>query len=215
LNIIAEFLFAELDVLNHTFVYKLFTMRIIVLFTTVLCLSASALTAQEGLSVGDKAPLFSAIADDGAKWDVSKYLGKNQIVVYFYPAAMTGGCTKQACSYRDHMDDLQAAGVIVVGVSGDTPEGLKLFKKAENLNFPLLSDEKGDIANAFGVPVSAGGSIKRIVDGTEHELLRGLTAKRWTFIIGKDKKIIYRNDAVNAEKDTEEVLNFLKLQAVK
>ena len=165
--------------------------------------------------IGDKAPEFKAAADDGSTWDISKFLGQKYIVVYFYPAAMTGGCTKQACSYRDHREDLQSAGVEVVGVSGDNVNNLRLFKEAENLNFTLLSDEKGEIARSFGVPVSEGGAIKRTVGGTEYDLVRGVTAKRWTFIIGKDKKIIYKNESVNAEKDTEEVLNFIKLQAAK
>ncbi|HBE42124.1 MAG TPA: peroxiredoxin [Bacteroidales bacterium] len=178
-----------------------------------LLLISLTLSGQQGLSVGDNAPLFKAMADDGTIWDISKYLGNNYIVVYFYPAAMTGGCTKQACSYRDHKDDLQSAGIEVVGVSGDKIENLRLFKQAESLNFTLLSDEKGDIATAFGVPLADGGAIKRTVSGTEHELLRGVTAKRWTFVIGKDKKIIYKNGAVNAEKDTEEVLDFIKQQA--
>jgi peroxiredoxin Q/BCP len=168
---------------------------------------------QQGLSVGDNSPLFKAPADDGSTWDISKFLGNKYIVVYFYPAAMTGGCTTQACSYRDHKDDLKAAGIEVVGVSGDKIENLRLFKQAENLNFTLLSDEKGDIAKVFGVPLSDGGAIKRTVGGSEHELLRGVTAKRWTYVIGKDKKIIYKNAAVNAGKDTEEVLNFIKQQA--
>lgn len=181
----------------------------------IFIFASLAVTAQQGLSVGDKAPEFKALADNGSTWEIRNFLGKKYIVVYFYPAAMTGGCTKQACSYRDHRDDLQSAGVEVVGISGDKIESLKLFKQAENLNFTLLSDEKGDIAKAFGVPVSEGGAIKRTVAGTEHELVRGVTTKRWTFIVGKDKKIIYRNESVNAEKDTEEVLNFIKLQASK
>jgi len=170
---------------------------------------------QQGLSVGDKAPEFSAPDDDGSTWDISKFLGNKYIVIYFYPAAMTGGCTKQACAYRDHKEELQSAGIEVIGISGDKIENLRLFKQAENLNFTLLSDEKGDIARAFGVPLSDGGAIKRTFEGTEHDLLRGVTAKRWTFIIGKDSKIIYKNEVVNAEKDTEEVLNFIKLQASK
>jgi peroxiredoxin Q/BCP len=170
---------------------------------------------QQGLSVGDKAPAFSAPDDDGSTWDISKFLGNKYIAIYFYPAAMTGGCTKQACAYRDHKEELQSAGIEVIGISGDKIENLRLFKQAENLNFTLLSDEKGDIARAFGVPLSDGGAIKRTVEGTEHDLLRGVTAKRWTFIIGKDSKIIYKNEVVNAEKDTEEVLNFIKLQASK
>lgn len=181
----------------------------------VFVFASFVMNGQQGLSVGDKAPQFKAMADNGSSWDIREFLGKKYIVVYFYPAAMTGGCTKQACSYRDHREDLQSSGIEVVGISGDKVENLKLFKQAENLNFTLLSDEKGDIAKAFGVPVSEGGAIKRTVEGTEHELVRGVTAKRWTFIVGKDKKIIYKNESVNAEKDSEEVLNFIKLQASK
>ena len=184
----------------------------ILLLATIL-LATFPVLGQKSLSVGDKAPEFTALSDDGSTWDIKKFLGRKNIVIYFYPAAMTGGCTKQACSYRDHMDDLNSADITVVGISGDKVEGLRLFKQAENLNFTLLSDEKGEIAKAFGVPAGEGGAIKRTVAGTEHELVRGVTAKRWTFIIGKDKKIIYKNEAVNAEKDTEEVLNFIKLQA--
>ncbi len=174
--------------------------------------AAVSLQGQQGLSVGDKAPVFKAVADDGSTWDINNYLGKKFIVVYFYPAAMTGGCTKQACAYRDNKDELQTAGIEVVGISGDKTESLKLFKQAENLNFTLLSDEKGELAKAFGVPLGEGGAIKRTVGGAEHELIRSVTARRWTFIIGRNGKIIYKNDAVNAETDTEEVLGFIKQQ---
>lgn len=184
------------------------------LFTfTILIVGTFSLTGQQGLSVGDKAPQIHALSDNGTIWNSKEYLGKKYIVVYFYPAAMTGGCTKQACSYRDHREDLLSAGVEVIGISGDNIENLRLFKQAENLNFTLLADEKGEIAKAFGVPLSEGGAIKRTVGGVEHELIREVSAKRWTFIIGKDKKIIYKNESVNAEKDTEEVLGFIKLQA--
>jgi thioredoxin-dependent peroxiredoxin len=167
---------------------------------------------KQGLSVGDKAPSFKAIADDGSIWDIQNILGEKIIVVYFYPAAMTGGCTKQACSYRDYREDLLSVGVEVVGVSGDKVQNLKLFKQAENLNFTLLSDEKGDIAKAFGVPVGDGATIKRTIGGTEYELAREVTTRRWTFIVGKNGKIIYKNDSVQAENDAEEVLNFIRLR---
>ena len=186
-----------------------------ILFFILLIFSTAYVFGQPGLSVGDKAPVFSATADDGSTWKIKKFLGKKNIVVYFYPAAMTGGCTKQACAYRDNKESLQSADVIVVGVSGDKPENLKYFKLAENLNFSLLSDESGEIARSFGVPLSDGGAIKRTIAGTEHELVRGVTAKRWTFVVGKNGKIIYKNDQVNAEKDTQEVLNFIRLQANK
>lgn len=188
-------------------------MKTRIISLVIFILTSVAVFGQQSLSVGDKAPAIKAVDDSGETWKISKFLGEKFIVIYFYPAAMTGGCTKQACSYRDNKEALQSAGVEVVGVSGDKVENLRLFKKAENLNFTLLSDPKGEIAKAFGVPVSKGGAIKRTVDGTEHELVREITAKRWTFVIGKDKKIIYKNESVNAEKDTEEVLNFIKMQA--
>ena len=181
------------------------------LITFILILTGTAvLVGQNVLSVGDKAPVFTASADDGTTWKLKKYLGKKNIVIYFYPAAMTGGCTKQACSYRDKKDDLNSANVVVVGISGDRVENLRLFKQAENLNFTLLSDEKGEIARSFGVPAGNGGSIKRNVAGSEHELVRGVTAKRWTFVVGRNGKIIYKNEQVNPEKDTAEILDFLK-----
>ena len=162
------------------------------------------------LSVGDKAPVFKTVADDGSNWDIKDYLGKKYIVVYFYPAAMTGGCTKQACAYRDMKTEIESADAIVVGISGDNVEGLKLFKKAENLNFTLLSDENGKIAEKFGVPIRDGAKITKEINGQSFDLVRGVTASRWTFIIDKNGKIAYKNEQVNVEKDTEQVLSFIK-----
>lgn len=164
----------------------------------------------DGLNTGDKVPGFEARADDGSTWKLKNYLGEKHIVVYFYPAAMTGGCTAQACAYRDFSSDLQSEDAIVVGISGDNVAGLKVFKKAHNLNFTLLSDESGEIAELFGVPTKDGGTITREVDGKQIELVRGTTAKRWTYIIDKNGKVVYKNDEVDASKDTEEVLSFLK-----
>jgi len=178
----------------------------------ILVFTSFSLSGQKVLTIGDKVPLFKAPADDGSTWDISKLIGTGYIVVYFYPGAMTTGCTKQACSYRDHQDDLAASKAIVVGISGDKIENLKLFRQAENLNFPLLSDEKGTIAKSFGVPIGEGVSLKRTVGGIEHDLVRDITLKRWTFIVGKDGRIIYKNEAVNPEKDSEEILAFLKMQ---
>lgn len=175
-------------------------------------MATSSLFAQNTntLSVGDKAPEFKTLADDGSTWDVKSYLGKKYIVVYFYPAAMTGGCTKQACAYRDFKSEIESANAVVVGVSGDNVEGLKLFKKAENLNFTLLSDEKGEIAAKFGVPTRDGGTITKEIGGQNFDLTRGITASRWTFVIDKQGKIVYKNEQVDATKDTEEVLKFIK-----
>lgn len=162
------------------------------------------------LKVGDKAPEFKTLADDGSTWKVKDHLGKMFIVVYFYPAAMTGGCTKQACAYRDFKTEIDNANAVVVGVSGDNVEGLKLFKKAHNLNFTLLSDESGEIATKFGVPLRDGGTISREFEGQTFDLVRENTPARWTFIIDKKGNIAYKNTEVNASNDTKEILLFLK-----
>ena len=182
-------------------------MKTIFSFLVAVVFAGSALAQ---VAVGDKAPVFAATTDEGSTWKLTDYLGKKNVVVYFYPAAMTGGCTKQACAYRDAQPAIESANAVVVGISGDNPEGLKLFKKAENLNFTLLSDEKGEIAKSFGVPVKDGGTITREVEGNSYDLTRGATASRWTFIIDKKGNIVYKNEQVDAAKDAEAVLAFLK-----
>ncbi|WP_319482822.1 peroxiredoxin [uncultured Draconibacterium sp.] len=183
-------------------------MRLIVI--TALLLSISFSSFSQELNVGDKAPSFSTVADNGSTWNVNDHLGDKFIVVYFYPAAMTGGCTKQACAYRDLKTEIDAADALVVGISGDNVEGLQLFKKANDLNFPLLSDENGDIAGKFGVPTRDGGTITREIDGQSFDLVRGTSASRWTFIIDKKGTIVYKNTDVDASTDSAEILDFLK-----
>lgn len=183
-------------------------MRLIIITALVLSISFSSFSQE--LNVGEKAPAFSAMADDGSTWNMNDYLGDKFIVVYFYPAAMTGGCTKQACAYRDMKNKIDAANAVVVGVSGDNVEGLKLFKKAYDLNFPLLSDENGKIAKKFGVPLRDGGTITREIEGQNFDLVRGATASRWTFIIDKKGTVVYKNTEVDVEKDSAEILDFLK-----
>lgn len=180
------------------------------LILLVLAFVFAANGFSQELNVGDKAPEIKTLADDGSTWDVSNYVGDKFIVVYFYPAAMTGGCTKQACAYRDFKSQIDNANAVVVGVSGDNVEGLKLFKKAYDLNFPLLSDESGEIATKFGVPMREGGTLTRELEGQSFDLIRGNTASRWTFVIDKAGKIAYKNTSVDATKDTEEILEFIK-----
>lgn len=180
-------------------------------FVLLLALSANLFSQEnQTLKVGDKAPIFNTITDNGSTWNIKDYLGKKNIVVYFYPAAMTGGCTKQACAYRDFKSDIESADAVVVGVSGDNVAGLKLFKQAHNLNFTLLSDESGTIAKKFGVPTRDGGTITKEINGKSYDLVRGVSASRWTFVINKNGKVVYKNDKVSATQDTEEVLSFIK-----
>jgi thioredoxin-dependent peroxiredoxin len=179
------------------------------IFSTGLILLSMGLFGQNGVKVGDKAPLFTVKSDDGSAWSLADYIGKQNIVLYFYPAAMTGGCTKQACSYRDHLGDMDNVHALVVGISGDDVAALQVFKKAQHLNFPLLSDFDGTVAKSYGVPVSAGGNITRNVDNTDVVLNRGVTAQRWTFIIGADGLVSFINRQVDAENDFKTVLEAL------
>lgn len=177
--------------------------RAMIMLPALMLAAAATATAQEqtGLNPGDPVPAFEAMSDSGEIWRSSDHVGEKLLVVYFYPAAMTGGCTKQACAFRDNRSRLQELGAEVVGVSGDRPENLRVFKGAHRINFPLLSDTSGAVARAFGVPLTEGGTIKRTVDGKEIEMTREVTTARWTFIIGRDGRVLYRDTEVDAEGD--------------
>ena len=162
------------------------------------------------LKVGDPAPKFEALDDMGSLWKSADHVGKKVVVVYFYPADLTGGCTKQACGFRDDLSKLTDAGIEVVGVSGDSVRNHQLFKKVEKLNFPLLADTEGKVAEAFGVPhVKGEKSITREIDGKEEILVRTVTAQRWTFVIGKDGKILSKNTQVKAAEDSQAILKLI------
>ena len=191
-------------------IFRMFSAMMIVLYVVPITFARVGAEISKNLKIGDKAPEFQARDDNGRLWKSSDVVGKKYLVVYFYPAAMTGGCTKQACAFRDHKQDLEELGATVVGISGDQVENLKYFKKVNNLNFTMLSDPNGEIAKKFGVPTKKGGSIVREIDGKKVTLTRNITTARWTFIIGKDGKIIYKNTKVNAAQDSDQVLDFLK-----
>lgn len=101
------------------------------------------------LSVGDQAPDFTLQDAAGQSVALSDYRGKKTIV-YFYPAASTPGCTKQACDFRDSLESLGAQGYAVLGISPDKTAKLEKFVASEDLNFPLLSDEDHAVAEAYG-----------------------------------------------------------------
>ena len=176
------------------------------LFAAVAICGGSVFAADVDLKIGDKAPEFQADDDSGKLWKSTDHAGKKFIVVYFYPADCTGGCTKQAQAYRDDMEKLAKNDVVVVGVSGDTVENHQFFKRKEKLNFPLLADVKGEVAAKFGVPATFGDkSVKASIGAEEKVLTRPVTTKRWTFVIGKDGKILYKNTEVKAPEDAKAV----------
>lgn len=129
------------------------------------------------LAPGDVAPDFRLPDSAGRLIGLSDFAGR-RVVVYFYPAAMTPGCTVEACDFRDRAGQFDAAGVAVVGISRDDPEKLNEFALQESLEFPLLSDADRTVHRRYGVLGS-----KR-VDGQEVEKVR-----RSTFIIGPDGRL--------------------------
>ena len=148
------------------------------------------LARAEPLQVGDKAPTVSGTTDAGATLNLGDvYKKNNYTLVWFYPRALTGGCTKQGCSLRDASADLKAKGVAVVGVSVDPVEKQKEFKDTNNFPFPLLADTDKKVIKAFG---QSGGMV----------------ASREAYLIDKQGKVVYY-DKGQTDKQAEMVLAFL------
>ena len=101
------------------------------------------------LSSGDRAPAFTLIDDHGAKVSLSSFAGK-RVILYAYPAALTPGCTKQACDFRDSLASLTADGYAVLGLSPDSVDQLAKFREVEALTFPLLSDPDRSVLTKYG-----------------------------------------------------------------
>jgi peroxiredoxin Q/BCP len=162
------------------------------------------------LNVGDKAPAFDLRTDADKTWTLADHLGKKWIVIYFYLGDFTPGCTAQANAFRDAMNKLTELGVEVIGVSGDSVKTHELFKKAQKLNFTLLSDEEGTVAKKFGVPFGKGGKVKaKDAEGQAIEIERAGTANWWTFIIDKDGKVAYKNTKVVPAQDAKAITEFI------
>lgn len=179
-----------------------------------LALVASGGTAADetkvDLKVGDAAPAFETRDDQNKTWSSADHYGKKWVVVYFYPGDFTPGCTAQAKAFKEGMNKLTEKGVEVVGVSGDSVKSHELFKKAQMLNFTLLSDEGGAVARKFGVPFGKGGRVKaKDADGKPIEIERAGTAARWTFLVGRDGKVAYKNTRVVPADDAKKITEFV------
>lgn len=140
------------------------------------------------LAVGAEAPDVTAPDENGKPVKLSDiYKSGDLTLVYFYPKAMTGGCTAQACSLRDAIVDLKDLGVTVVGVSHDTPAEQLAFKEKYKLPFTLIADSDGAVIKAFGVPTIIAGA-----------------AKRQSFLV-KDGKIVWRSLSAKTAEHAKEV----------
>lgn len=151
------------------------------------------------LEPGKKAPAFTLQNQNGEKIRLSSFAGEKNVVLYFYPKAMTPGCTVQACGIRDSKKEFAKVETVVLGVSPDPVNRLEKFRDKEKLNFDLLSDEDHAIAEKYGV-----WDLKKFMGREFMGILRT------TFIIGKDGKIKEVFNKVNTKTHHEDVLNFIK-----
>ena len=148
--------------------------------------------------IGNLAPTFSLLNQDGEKVELKQFRGKN-VVVYFYPKASTPGCTTQACGLRDAHDDLASVNTVVLGISPDAPAKLKKFVDKYNLDFTLLSDVDHEVADAYGI-----WGLKKFM-GREYE---GII--RTSFIIDEGGKLRHIIEKVNTKTHDKDVVSYIK-----
>jgi len=153
-----------------------------------LVLLAAPVHAAQRPKVGDTAPLFAGQNQDGKTVNLADWIGKKIVLLYFYPKDFTSGCTKEACGFRDRMGELQKDNVELVGVSFDSTESHQKFTAKYQLNFPLIGDPNGKIADLYGVRM-------------DHLNM----AHRVSFLIGLDGKIVHVTDAGNPDVHFEQM----------
>lgn len=149
--------------------------------------------------IGNMAPAFTLLNQDGEKVSLKDFKGEKNVVLYFYPKAMTPGCTTQACGIRDYKKQFAKVDTVVLGVSPDAPERLGRFADRDKLNFTLLSDEDHKIADKYG----SWGPKKFM--GREYD---GIL--RQTFIIGKDGRLKEIMAKVKTKTHHDDVLEYIK-----
>jgi thioredoxin-dependent peroxiredoxin len=119
------------------------------------------------LNVGDRAPDFTLLSQEGKQVSLADFRGKNAVVLFFYPKDESPICTKEACSFRDAYEDFTKAGAVVIGVSSDSAESHQTFAAYHRLPFLLLTDADGSLRKAFGVPKTLGilpGRVTYVID---------------------------------------------------
>jgi peroxiredoxin Q/BCP len=168
------------------------------LFAPLLLLGLSARAAGSP-AVGDVAPEFR-LQDQNGKWHMLADHRGQWVTLYFYPKDQTPGCTKEACAFRDNIFAFEELGAVILGVSLDDVRSHEEFAKKYSLPFPLLADTLGEVATRYGVLNNFG--IMKL-------------AKRQTFLIGPDGRIVKHYEKVDAEKHSAEVLSDLRALGAK
>jgi len=158
------------------------------LLAAVTILFSAATTFAAMPKAGDTAPQFTGTDQNGKEFKLADVIGKKIVLLYFYPKDFTGGCTKEACGFRDRMGDLQTNNVAVIGVSHDAVESHKKFADTYNLNFTLIADPDGKIIDHYDVKMGMMAMSKRV-----------------SFLIGTDGKIIHVTDAMNPQTHFDEM----------
>src|SRR5437899_5982322 len=163
---------------------KLHSLRLLGLVAAGLttALQSGQARAAESPKAGDKAPLIEGKDQDGKPWKLADSVGKQVVLLYFYPKDETPGCTKEACGFRDRMEALKKDNVQIIGVSFDSADSHQKFIANHQLNFPLLADTDGKIAAAYGVKMPDRNMAKRV-----------------SFLIGLDGKIVHVTDNRDAD----------------
>ncbi|MBW7856559.1 MAG: thioredoxin-dependent thiol peroxidase [Ignavibacteria bacterium] len=154
----------------------------------------------KSLKPGDKAPDFKLQSDDGKVISLKDFKGK-KVILYFYPKDNTSGCTAEAIDFRDNLKLLNRKNVVVVGVSKDSIESHKKFREKHSLNFTLLSDETGNVLNAYGV------WKEKSMYGRKY-----MGIERTTFMIDEKGKISEIFNKVKVKKHVEDIISKLNNQ---
>jgi peroxiredoxin Q/BCP len=147
------------------------------------------------ITIGDTCPTFILLNQEGKEINIQDFIGTKNIIIYFYPKDNTPGCTKEACSFRDAMQDLNNLNCEVFGISADSVSSHKAFAERFRLTFNLLSDENNSVRKQFKVPAN----------------LFGLIPGRVTYIINQEGKVIHIiNSQTNPEKHINETIEVVK-----
>jgi peroxiredoxin Q/BCP len=152
------------------------------LLVTAGIIFSAATTFAAMPKAGDVAPLFTGTDQNGKDFKLADLVGKKIVLLYFYPKDFTGGCTKEACSFRDGFEDFATNNVEIVGVSFDSADSHLQFIAKYKLNFTLLADTNGIIAKAYDVKMPIMNMAKRV-----------------SFLIGLDGKIVHVTDSGNPD----------------